>query len=133
MTTFLEMNALQPPFDVGVDTSNRAMVSFNLLCNYTDPPINTLDKIATYISSNGLGVVGTSIFYGPKGIIPQSGDGPFISLIATGGLSGIQTHNGNKQTRPTVQVLTRATSYTAAINRANAVYAILDGKHNISL
>ena len=133
MSRYLEINCLQPPFSIGNDTSSRAMLSFNLLANLSGDPTTTLLHISTLISNASLGTLGTNMWYGSKAQIPQTGAGPFISLIATGGLSSQQTHNGDKRARPTVQIITRAESYTVAESRANAIYALLDGKHNIEI
>lgn len=133
MTTYLSIFALQPPFSIGNDTSNRAMLSFNVRSSHNGDPTTFLVHLASLISAAGLGTLGTNLFYGSKAQIPQTGAGPFISLIATGGLSSQQTHNGSKITRPTAQIITRADSYVVAETRANAIYAALDGKHNITI
>lgn len=135
MTSYLSIQALQPPFSIGNDTSNRAMLSFNVRSSHNGDPTTFLVHLASLISSapGGLGILGTNMFYGSKAQIPQTGAGPFISLIATGGLSSQQTHNGSKITRPTAQIITRADSYVVAETRANAIYAALDGRHNITI
>ncbi len=130
---YISISALQPPFSIGNDSSNRAMLSFNLISSLVGNPTTTCIHIASLISAAGLGTLGTSLWYGSKAQIPQTGAGPFISLVATGGLSSLQTHNNDKQSRPTVQVITRAESYTVAESRANQIYAVLDGKHNVSI
>lgn len=132
-TTYLSISALQPPFSIGNDTSNRAMLSFNVLSSHNGDPTTFLVNLASLISTAGLGTLGTNMWYGSKAQIPQTGAGPFISLISTGGLSSQQTHNGSKITRPTAQIITRADSYVVAETRANAIYAALDGRHNITI
>lgn len=131
MALYLEINCLQPPFAIGNDSSNRAKISFNLLCTMSGNPTTTSLHIASIISSAGLGTLGTNMWYGSKAQLPQTGAGPFISILSTGGMAGYQTHNNDKRTRSTIQIITFAESYTVAESRANQIYAVLDGKHNI--
>lgn len=132
-TLFLEINALQPPISIGNDSSNRAMLSFNVTTRHVGSPSIFEEQIASIISSAGLGTLGTNMWYGSVAQLPQKNDGPLVSIIATGGLSSIQSHNGDQISRPSVQIIVRATSYVAARNRANEIYAVLNGKHNLSV
>jgi len=93
-----------------------------------------LDELAAHLVSQGVGVLGTSIILGSKGVIP-SGDGPYISLIETGGSGPTRIHNtsvANTQ-RPTVQVVVRAKSYLTARTKSKAAYVALDGIFNTTL
>lgn len=93
-----------------------------------------LDEIAARLVAQGVGTTGSNIFLGSKAVIP-TGAGPYLSLIETGGLSPTRVHNiaGASTTRPTVQVLVRATSYPAARSMAKAAYDALDGVWNTTL
>src|SRR5262245_60136449 len=133
MSFYLSINALQPPFSIGNDSSNRAMLSFNFTVEQAGNPTALLVKVASILAAAGLGTLGTDMFYGSLVTLPQSGTGPFISLIASGGLSGSQTHNGDNITRPNFQVIVRASTYNSAETRANLVYVALNGKHNITV
>lgn len=139
MTQYLDINALQAPFGIGNDSSSRAMLSFNLLCEYLGTP-NALEReICKLIQDAGLATLGTDMFFGSLAQLPQTGAGPYISVNAGGGVSPLQTHNGDKRTRPSVQIIVRAGStggvsgYITAQSKANAIHALLDGKHNVTV
>jgi hypothetical protein len=67
-------------------------------------------------------------------VIPEL-DGPYISLIETGGSGPTRIHNvGTANTqRPTVQVVVRAKSYLTARTKAKAAYLALDGVFNTDI
>jgi hypothetical protein len=70
-------------------------------------------------------IYGINLFKGPKAKIPD-GNGPYISLIRTGGLDPEETHNSPDvpaYEKPGVQVLIRATDYDVAENLALALWA----------
>ena len=137
--TFLEINALQSPFGIGNDSSARAMLSFNILCDHIGVPGAIEREICKLIQNEGLATLGTDMFFGSLVQLPQTGAGPFVSVNAGGGLSSLITHNNNKRTRPSVQIIVRAgtiggvSGYVTAQNKANAIHALLDGKHNINV
>jgi hypothetical protein len=93
-----------------------------------------LDEIAARLVAQGVGVIGTSIFLGSKAVIPV-GDGPYISLIETGGSGPTRIHNtaGANTQRPTAQIVVRAKSYLTARTKSKAAYQALDGIFNTSL
>lgn len=93
-----------------------------------------LDDIATHLVQHGVGTVGSDIFLGSKAVIPE-GDGPYLSLIETGGSAPTRIHNkksANTQ-RPTAQVAVRAKSYLVARTMAASAYVALDGVYNTAL
>jgi hypothetical protein len=70
---------------------------------------------------------GTNLFKGPKAKIPD-GNGPYVSIIRTGGLGSEGTHNSvdvPAYERPKAQILVRATNYDDAELLADALYAFL--------
>ena len=85
-----------------------------------------LDEIAARGVAQGLGVIGTSIFLSSKAVIP-TGNGPYTSIIATGGAGARYTHNTNApdSQRPGAQILVRALSYPVAEAKARAWYDAL--------
>lgn len=94
-----------------------------------------LDEIAARLVAQGVGTIGSNIFLGSKAVIP-AGDGPYLSLIETGGSGPARTHNGEPVTRPTAQVLCRAKSYTVARGKLKDAYNALGGAqglHNTTL
>lgn len=131
-TLYLEINALQSPFSIGNDQSARAMLSFNVLCMHASAPGAFEEEICKLIQNAGLATLGTDMFYGSLAQLPTTA-GPFVSVIATGGLFPLQTHNNNNFSRPSAQIITRASSYVTARNKANAIHAVLNGKHNVTI
>lgn len=131
-TLYLEINALQSPFSIGNDTSNRAMLSFNVLCVHASAPGTFEEEICKLIQNAGLATLGTDMFYGSLAQIPTTA-GPFVSVIATGGMPPLQTHNNDNFSRPSAQIITRASGYVTARNKANAIHAALNGKHNVTI
>lgn len=70
-----------------------------------------------------VGVIGTSIFSGLRAVIPPTGDGPFITVVPTGGLSPVKVHNDGgavRYERPGAQIIVRAKSFDVAMTRAYA-------------
>jgi hypothetical protein len=124
-TLFTEINAIQSPISIGKDSSSRAMLSVNFLISLVGSPLRLEEKIASIISAAGLGILGTNMWYGSLIDIPQNNPGPLISILLT--------HNNNKISRPTIQIVVRASTYNAASDKINLIYALLDGRHNITV
>lgn len=87
---------------------------------------NVIDQVADYLAVAGIGVGGVNIFIG---FLPQSPD-TALSISPTG---GFPADGKNGYDEPTFQVYTRAATYIAAVDKANAVYAALQGMHNVTL
>lgn len=90
-----------------------------------------LDDLAAKLVAEGV-VTATSIFTGANAAIP-TGNGPYVTLIETGGLAPMRGQNNTPIRRPGVQVTCRAADYKVARAMAETAYAALDGKFNISL
>jgi hypothetical protein len=134
-TRYLEISAQQSPISIGNDAANRAMLSFNILCMHVGSPGTLEEDICKIIQDAGLATLGTNMWFGSLAKLPEgtSAVGPYVSIIAYGGLAPHQTHNGDKLSRPSVQIITRAASYVVARNKANAVHSAVSGKHNITV
>lgn len=93
-----------------------------------------LDDMATLLVNAGVGVVGVSIFSSSSAIIP-TGAGPYLTLIENSGVSPTRKQNqaAAATRRPMVQILVRASTYSAALAMAQAAYLALDGKFNITI
>lgn len=93
-----------------------------------------LNEIAGRLVAQGVGTIGTNIFLGSKAVIPD-GDGPYLTLIETGGSAPTRIHNyvGAHTLRPTAQVAVRARSYAVARTMAQNAYNALDGVFNTTL
>jgi hypothetical protein len=93
-----------------------------------------LDEIAARLVAQGVGILGSSIILGSKGVIPE-GDGPYISLTETGGSGPTRIHNiaGANPQRPTAQIAVRARSYLVARAKAKEAYLALNGVWNTTI
>lgn len=85
-----------------------------------------IEEIANRLVSQGVGIVGTNIFLGTQAQIP-TGNGPYISLIETGGTGGARTQNDTALERPTLNILTRGKIPSAVRAMSRAAYAALGG------
>lgn len=132
MTRYLEIVADQDPFPAGVDTNARTMFACNYSCIAANPVAKFEEEIGRILFDAGLAVFNTNCWIGPDARIPV-GDGPYITLINTGGTSPIETHNGDKYRRMSIQVVVRALTYQAARTRARAIWDELDGKRNFTV
>ena len=130
-TRYIEILAIQEPFPFNIDSSDRVMFScnFSVLCTPTNKPDS---DFVTILSNAGLITPNVDTFIGPKKEIPE-GDGPFITVVNTGGSSSLFTHDGEKTQRPSVQIVTRATDYEAARDKAMLIYNYLDGIHELTV
>lgn len=129
---YLDIRDQQPPFDSGVlDGQSRALWTFNIVA--TKQPSSTfLLELVEVLVLAGVGVYGTNIFISSKAVIPP-GNGPYLSIVATGGLDGIRIQNdvsGPAYERPSAQIVVRAQSAAAAEAMSRAAYAALVGVRN---
>ena len=85
-----------------------------------------LDDMVTLLETASLGTRGTSIFWG-SGVRVPDGDGPYLSLIETGGLSPIVMHVSEQTPgyrRPSAQITARASDWTVARAKIEEVYQL---------
>lgn len=97
--------------------------------------MSVADDVAARIIALSLGTaVGTDIFIGTKAKVPSgpSDDGPYISLVDTGGTSALRRHDG-RYPRPSIQVSVRARQASAARAKAAALHAALADKFNVTM
>lgn len=77
----------------------------------------------------------SAIFKTSNAVIP-AGDGPYLLLVAYGGMDSAKTQNNTARERPTAQISSRAKSAAAAQAQLTAAYNALggaNGLHNIEL
>lgn len=116
-TRYVEILANQSdPEPIGTDENNRHMFS----CNYRAMSAGVASTFEQDIASRIGGVLAVDTFIGPNAVVPV-GDGPYTELINTGGVSPLETHNGSKYPRLSIQVVVRARTYVAAQTRARAI------------
>jgi hypothetical protein len=96
-------------------------------------PSTFMSDLIQLVQDTGLGLeYGVNLFKGPKAKFPE-GDGPFVSLIRTGGLGAEGTQNLTdvpSYERPSAQIIARATDYDVAESMANrlseALYPVMN-------
>src|SRR5678815_749340 len=93
-----------------------------------------LDELTSRLVALSVGVRGTNIVLGSKGVIP-AGDGPILTMIETGGTGPLRIHNktATHVSRPTVQVVVRGKNYAATRTMAVNAYNALDGVFNTTI
>lgn len=83
-----------------------------------------VDDLGTVLVNAGVGTLGTNIFAGTAATIP-TGAGPYLSIIETPGLAPELVQNADSYRHPSVQILVRAKSPSAANTMARAAYNAL--------
>lgn len=83
-----------------------------------------LDELGAYMQTQGIGTLGTDLFIGQ---MPDSPDAA-VTLYEYGGIAPTHALGGGaaRFERPRVQVVARATTYTAARSKIESVYKLLD-------
>ncbi len=125
MTTYLDIRPMQPPFDLGVDELNRAIVGFNIIVE-KHPSTTFLEEIVAVLVAAGVGTFNTNIFASSSAAIP-SGNGPYLTVVHNGGAEGRRTHNSAVPAyqKPTAKISARASTYASARTMAEAAYGAL--------
>ena len=90
-----------------------------------------LDEIGNYLQINGVGTLGTDLF---TGLLPDAPDAA-VAIIEYGGTAPTHTLGGGtaKYEQPRVQVVARATTYSAARSKIETIYKLLQAVSNASL
>jgi len=94
-----------------------------------------LSEMKDQLVASSVGTFGTTIFIGSSAIIPI-GDGPYLSLIETGGTGAVRSQNGTPLEQPSAQLSARAKQPLAARTMLIAAYTALggaNGLHNVTL
>lgn len=126
-TNYISITAIQRPFTVAVDEQGRTVFS----CNYEAVAWSIADhpfegEVMSLIVAAGLGTIATDLFYGPNAPIP-TGDGPYTTVIDTGGTEPAETHGDERYENLSFQVLVQGLSTATARTRANLIWDALDG------
>lgn len=134
MTWYREIEVLQEPFDLSPDGTGRAKVAFNI--SVVKRYSNTfLEEITKILMDASVGVANSNIFTTSMKDIPD-GDGPYLSIVETGGTFPERTHNSVSvpaYLRPTAQIVVRAGTYSAARTMARAAYNALAAVRNSNI
>lgn len=142
MSKYLEIFAVQPPIDIGVDPANRSMFSTNYRASISLNTGLVEKEILLYLQSNGLSVTfgpgntlltsGYTGVYGSKAVIP-SGAGPYILVKQTGGYGADFTHDNNTLTNVTFQVSVWSISQDVSSLRSWQIHNVLNGKRDLEI
>jgi hypothetical protein len=93
-----------------------------------------LDELGTYLQTQGLGTVGTTLF---KGHVPLQGPDALLALLEVPGMPAVRSHDTPvaRYEQPVVQVLVRGAphDYQAARETAQTAWEALDGLSNVTL
>jgi len=134
MTWYREIEALQEPFDLGLDNNQMAKVVFNIMA-YKGPSTTFIEETVKLLVDAGVGTYNTNIFSTSSKDIPI-GDGPYLSIIETGGTFPERTHNDTAAPafqRPTAKLVVRAKTYAAARTMSRAAYNVLVAVRNTNV
>lgn len=134
MPYFLQILAIQTPFDIGTDKNDRTQFS----CNYDVLVYNSnSDSLLSSFADLLSGVVSSSnlaLGIRPVFPLPTAGaaagsevDGPFVRIIPTAGYSTIQGRTGERGERPSFQVIVASIDSEVADSKAWEIYRLLDG------
>jgi hypothetical protein len=125
VTFYERIVPIQEPFDLGLDDAGRSVVVFNAMA--TKAPSVTLEEEAVAVLvAAGVGTFGVTLFGSSHASLPQ-GAGPFLVIVATGGVGPVFEHNDRApaRQRPTLKLSAHASSYVAARAMARAAYDAL--------
>jgi hypothetical protein len=89
-----------------------------------------LDEIAARLVSKGVGSINTSIFMSSRAKLPV-GDGPYLTLVETGGGGSSKTQNDTATEHSTAQLMAHAKSYPTARAMLVAAYNALGGANGL--
>lgn len=145
MSYYLQIVAIQTPFDIGVDKNVRIQYS----CNYSIERYNSNTLLESdisrliYTSTSPVIVPQSRITLGTKTILPPptaaastnpSLDGPFVRIISTGGYKSNISRSNVRAEYPSVQVIVASLDTQLAATAAWNIYRLLDGKrHTITV
>jgi len=85
-----------------------------------------IDQLAAYLQTQGQGTVGTTIFKAKRPPSPVA----CVTIYATG---GYPPDRYNSREHPTLQIVARAATPQASLQKAYAVYALLHNKQHLNL
>jgi hypothetical protein len=119
----ISVSALHPPYDIGVDETQRSYFSCNFALKLNG--LFQFDRaFARYLESEGFGTVDLDIFYGKTVAIPTTGQ--TILVLPQSGYSTQRTNDNGNIVRPVMQVLVFDPQRDEAQRVANEIFEKLD-------
>ena len=138
MSYWREVEVLSDIGDIGLDGSERQKFVFNILI-VCDNPTQIEEEVGrVLITASVVTGFGTDIYAMSKSTVP-AGDGPFVSITATGGPLPERTHNADRESglpayrRLTVQVVARAKNSLTARAKVHACFNALFAVKNTTI
>ena len=134
MTYYVDIDVVNDPHPIGLDSNGRSLWVFNLLARHR-PSTEFEHEIVALLVAAGVGTwetdSTTDILVGQRAQV-EDGDGPYVQVIKTPGTAAERTHNSATPAyhRPGARIVVRATSYNAARTKAWACHAALWGVRN---
>ena len=131
MARFLQVMLLQEPFDMALDAEGRLRYGFNIVVEKTPSTTFIEEVIAILRAAQPTWRFGINMFATSASSIPK-GDGPYLSIIETGGPGGVRIQNQIPPAymRPGAQIVARAKDPAAARTMAFAAYSALAAVSN---
>lgn len=126
MSRWIHVKPLGEIKDMGLDSEQRQVYDCDVLVT-KEPSATFEDEVETVLELAAIGVDGVDLFVASKAVIPQ-GDGPYVSILSTGGTAGLWTHNvttGPTYRQQSVKVQARGANSAAARAKAEAARAAL--------
>ena len=129
MADYLDIRALQEPFDLGPDASGRAQWTFNITVIKSQSD-TFAEEVVGLLTDGGV----TDIYVVSTSKIP-AGDGPFTVVIETGGTSGLRVHDQlmPKWPRPAARIVVHATDPRRARQVCRLAHNALAGVRNATV
>lgn len=129
MSFYSQIRALGPPIDIGLDTAKkRASYSVNFMADVSSFSGNITGDILKLLAAQGIGEKGVNLFRTKIAPTANIADNVwFAIIIATGGMSPDETHNGDYLHHVGFQVFVRHIDPDVASNKAWEIYSFLDG------
>jgi len=123
-TRYLRINAIQEPFDMGLDDQGRSTFGFNIHVEKEQSDTFAREIISVLVAA-GVGVFGTSLFTSTVAAIPLTGT--IVDVIETSGLAPQRIHNDvmPKYAKPTAKIIAHAVKAEDAIAKIRAAYKAL--------
>lgn len=141
-TRYQQIDAMQTPFDLGLDANNRARVGFNIMAR-KDPSTTFEEELVKILEDANIGTFGTTIFVGggasipggPVGTAPRADLPPSLHITPTGGPAPERVHNqvAPSYHMPTAQLVARALDYASARNLAWSAFNALVAIRNVTV
>ena len=128
---YRQVEVVQEPQDLGLDTNGRAIVAFNI--NVTKRfSTKFLEEILGLLETASVGVFNTNMFASSAKDLPD-GEGPFLTVVSTGGTSPERTQNSvavPAYPRPSAQLAVHGEDFKESWDMCYAAYIALAGIRN---